>query len=76
MPFSDNWPFIRECQSCGHQDIYKDPATYVDKAKEAWRDVKCKRCKSDDLDYGSKRPWTPEQKQELLDYEIANGEYD
>lgn len=45
--------FLRTCQSCGHVAEYKDPATYKDTKKEAWRDVKCKKCKSDDLDYGS-----------------------
>lgn len=48
--------YIRTCQSCGYEQEAKDPATYVDKAKtEPWREVKCKRCKSADLDYGSWR---------------------
>lgn len=72
-PFSTHWPFIRECQECGHKAIYKDPATY---SNDRWRDVKCKRCKSEALDYGSKRPWTEEQKAQLEAYDQANGEYD
>lgn len=64
-PFSDKWKFIRTCQCCGHQQEAKDPATYKNKAKEAWRDVKCRKCKSDALDYGSKRPTTQEEIEEL-----------
>jgi len=45
--------FIRTCQSCGTSAEYKDPATYKDQKSEAWRETKCKNCKSDDLDYGS-----------------------
>lgn len=53
--------YIRVCQSCGHEDEYKDPESYVDKAnKEPWREVKCKKCKSIDLDYGSWREPTGE----------------
>lgn len=75
MPFSDHWPFIRECQSCGHQQVAKDPKSYVDKAgKEPWRDLKCKRCGNDDLDYGSKRPFTPEQVKEYEEWERKQNE--
>lgn len=45
--------FTRTCQECGHEQEAKNPATYKDKAKEAWRDVKCKKCGSASLDYGS-----------------------
>jgi hypothetical protein len=44
--------FVRTCQECGHKQEAKDPATYVNVEKEAWRDVKCKKCKSESLDYG------------------------
>lgn len=75
MPLSDNWPFIRECQDCGHQQEAKDPRTYVDKAgKEPWRDLKCKKCGADNMDYGSKRPWTEAQKKELADWDAENEE--
>ena len=48
--------FIRTCQECGHKQVAKDPATYKDKEKEAWRDVQCKKCKSEgSLDYGSEQ---------------------
>lgn len=48
--------FIRTCQSCGHEQQAKDPASYKGK-KESWRDVKCRKCGSDDLDYGSDVPY-------------------
>lgn len=74
-PFSDSWKFIRTCQECGHQQMGKDPATYIDKAgKEPWRDVKCKRCGNDSLDYGSKRPTTPEEIVELDAYYAKQGD--
>lgn len=45
--------YIRTCQSCGHKQEAKPPKTYVDKAgNEPWREVKCKKCRSADLDYG------------------------
>jgi hypothetical protein len=50
--------FVRTCQECGHKQEAKDPQTYKDVVKEAWRDVKCKRCKSDALDYGSEGAYT------------------
>ncbi|KKK85436.1 hypothetical protein LCGC14_2773360 [marine sediment metagenome] len=45
--------FIRTCQECGHKQEAKDPATYKDKTSEAWRELKCRRCHSEGLDYGS-----------------------
>lgn len=57
-PDVSKWPFVRVCQYCHHADIYRDPASYL---SDAWKDVKCKRCKNDALDYGSKRPFTAEQ---------------
>lgn len=49
--------YIRTCQECGHKQKAKDPATYKDKAgKEPWRDVKCRKCGSEGLDYGSYQP--------------------
>ena len=44
--------YIRECQECGHEAEYRNPATYKG---DTWKDTKCKRCKSDALDYGSWR---------------------
>ena len=42
--------WIRTCQECGYKQVSKPPAEYK---SEAWRDVKCKKCKSMALDYGS-----------------------
>ena len=42
---------VRTCQECGHAQIMKDPA---DQKSDAWRDAKCRRCKSEALDYGSR----------------------
>ncbi len=70
--FSEKWPFIRTCQACGHKQISKPSNEYK---SDAWRDTKCKRCKSEALDYGSKQPWTDEQKAELEAYDKAQGEY-
>lgn len=45
--------YIRTCQECGHKQKAKDPKTYKDTQKEAWRDVKCTKCRSEGLDYGT-----------------------
>lgn len=46
--------FIRTCQECGHQQVAKDPATYKDPTNENWRNLKCRKCKSEgSFDYGS-----------------------
>lgn len=47
--------FIRACEECGHEQESKDPATYKGK-KESWRDVKCRKCGSQALSYGSNVP--------------------
>ena len=48
--------YIRTCQECLHRQKAKDPATYKDKQKEAWRDLKCKKCGSEgSMDYGSEQ---------------------
>ena len=46
----DDW--IRTCQECGHKQVSKPPAEYK---SEAWRNVKCKKCRSEALDYGSEK---------------------
>ena len=43
--------YIRTCQSCGQRQE-KSPPNPNDKS-EKWRDIKCVKCKSPDLDYGS-----------------------
>ncbi|HTH22913.1 MAG TPA: hypothetical protein VL854_11900 [Nitrososphaeraceae archaeon] len=52
--------FIRTCQECGHEQPSKDPATYKD---DKWEYIKCKKCKSEALDYGSFRR-IPESKED------------
>lgn len=42
--------WIRTCQECGYKQISKSPLKYKN---EAWRNVKCKKCGSEALDYGS-----------------------
>jgi hypothetical protein len=41
--------WIRTCQECDHKQVAKHPADYKG---DVWRDVKCKKCKSEALDYG------------------------
>lgn len=49
------WPklpkgaYVRVCQECGHAQVAKDPA---DQKSDGWRDLKCKKCKSEAMDYG------------------------
>lgn len=56
--------YTRQCQECFRRQKAKDPDTYKDAEKEAWRDVKCKMCGSDALDYGSEA------------YELLNGKWE
>jgi hypothetical protein len=42
--------YVRVCQECGHKQPSKPPAEYKG---DAWKDVKCRKCKSYGLDYGS-----------------------
>lgn len=53
-----HWPqfpagaHVRTCQECRHAQVMKDPATIKD-PNEKWREAKCRKCKSEALDYGS-----------------------
>ncbi len=50
--------FIRTCQECGNEQEAKDPST---QKSEGWRNMKCRKCKSEAMDYGSWRdPDAPE----------------
>lgn len=42
--------WVRTCTECGHMQEAKPPSEYKG---ETWRELKCKRCKSPALDYGS-----------------------
>lgn len=59
MPLRDNrFPasaWLRKCQECGHVQVARDPQAY---SNDAWRDIKCKRCKSEALDYGTTNEYT------------------
>lgn len=43
--------FLRECQSCWH--LQKDVCPYPNNPTRAFQDRKCRKCKSEDLDYGT-----------------------
>lgn len=50
--------FIRTCQSCGNEQTDSEPKG---EPSLAYENRKCKRCKSESLDYGSERAITPEE---------------
>lgn len=41
--------WIRTCQECGHKQSMKSPAV---QKTDNWRNAKCRKCKSEALDYG------------------------
>ncbi len=41
--------WIRTCQECGNKQVSKPPAEY---RNDSWRNVKCRKCHSEALDYG------------------------
>jgi hypothetical protein len=41
---------VRTCQECGHTQVMKDPS---EQKSENWREAKCRRCKSESLDFGT-----------------------
>ena len=41
--------WVRTCQECMRPQVTKSPKDYKG---ETWRDLKCKNCKSEPLDYG------------------------
>jgi len=46
--------WVRVCQECGHKQVTLDPAVYK---TDVWRNLKCNKCRSEALDYGSDA-WT------------------
>lgn len=44
--------WYRRCQECGKVGVYKPVPEYKG---DSWRDVKCRQCKSQALDYGSEQ---------------------
>jgi ribosomal protein S27E len=45
-----NNAWLRACQECGNVQSAKSPEEYK---SDKWRDVKCNKCKSESLDYGT-----------------------
>jgi len=46
--------FIRTCQECGNRQVAKEPSIFDSgKLSDAYRNRKCKKCKSEALDFGS-----------------------
>lgn len=46
-------PWFRTCQACGHVQTAIKPAQ--DEPSDSYRNSKCRKCKSEALDYGSSR---------------------
>jgi hypothetical protein len=44
--------YIRTCQECGHEQECRPVEEYKG---DSWRYLKCEKCKSEALDYGSWR---------------------
>lgn len=55
--------FIRTCQECFHEQEARDPETIKG---EKWRDLKCRSCKSEAMDYGSWREFDEQGKEVQL----------
>jgi hypothetical protein len=48
----DAW--IRTCAECGHQQVSKkNPEEFKDGLPESYRNAKCRKCKSEALDFGT-----------------------
>jgi len=47
--------YIRTCQECFNQQEGKDPSQFKKDLPDTWLNTKCKKCKSEALDYGSWR---------------------
>ena len=45
---SDAW--LRRCQECNNVQAMKSPENQI---TDKWRDAKCRKCKSESLDYGT-----------------------
>jgi hypothetical protein len=52
LTWKDMAKYIRTCQCCNLKQETKDVATYK---TDSWKDLKCRRCGNDALDYGSWR---------------------
>jgi hypothetical protein len=52
MSYRDLAKYIRTCQECGSKQEARDVQSYKG---DGWKDLKCKRCGSESMDYGSWR---------------------
>lgn len=48
----DAW--LRRCQECGNVQAMKSPES---QKTENWREAKCRKCKSESLDYGTQNEY-------------------
>lgn len=46
---SEQHYWVRKCQECGHKQAAKEPSLPL---TESYRNSKCRKCKSEALDYG------------------------
>lgn len=58
---------VRTCQECGHLHVMKDPSMMKG---EGWRGAKCRKCKSEALDFGQTNSPIMEDDDRIVD----NGE--
>jgi hypothetical protein len=49
---ANSW--LRRCQECGNVQAMKSPINYKN---DSWRDLECKKCKSESLDYGTQHEY-------------------
>ena len=42
--------WLRKCQECSYKGFYTKPN--LESKSESWRDTKCRKCKSESLDFG------------------------
>jgi len=54
--------WIRTCQECGHAQVMKSPEG---QKSDTWREAKCRRCKSESLDYGTPNAYQEEDEEPL-----------
>ena len=55
--------WIRTCQECGHKQVAKQPE-YGTEPTDAYRNSKCRRCKSEALDFGKEVDDNPQPEQD------------
>jgi hypothetical protein len=61
--------YIRTCQECGHQNKTNPPN--MNDTKERWREAKCRKCKSESLDFGGEKIVPPISEAEQLEIDAS-----